>query len=111
VEPHPSFSFTTNVVYYDSGVLLGGNWSGDQYQIDWNDYFDARPGASLEKLKFQDADVQKWHARGHDLHSVFADPLFVAPRADNFTLKAGSPALRLGFQPISLKEVGPRPGR
>jgi len=32
VEPHISFSFETNIVYFDNGTLLGGNWSGDQYE-------------------------------------------------------------------------------
>ena len=28
----------------------------------------------------------------------------------DFTLKADSPALKMGFKPISLRSVGPRPG-
>src|SRR5207247_2044154 len=40
-EPHPSFSFQTNLVYFDAGVLLGGDWSGDNYAMDWNLYWDA----------------------------------------------------------------------
>src|SRR5207249_10831048 len=37
-EPHPSFSFETNIAYFDSGELLAGDWSNDNYQMDWNIY-------------------------------------------------------------------------
>jgi hypothetical protein len=42
-----------------------------------------------------------------DVRSVFADPLFAAPAAGNFTLLPGSPALALGFQPFDVSRVGP----
>ena len=29
-EPHRSFSFVTNLVYFDSGTLLAGDWSNDR---------------------------------------------------------------------------------
>jgi hypothetical protein len=107
-EPHVSFSFQTNIVYFDQGVLLGGNWSNDQYRMDRNIYFEARPGAKPDDLRFADADLNQWRARGHDGHSVVADPLFVAPRQNDFRLRPGSPALTLGFQPLDLTAVGPR---
>ncbi len=106
-EPHISFQFATNIVYFDHGVLLGGDWSQDQYQIDWNLYFDARPGATPESMRFAGADLQQWRARGHDLHSEIADPLFLAPAQNDYRLKANSPARKLGFQPINLSAVGP----
>jgi hypothetical protein len=107
-EPHVSFSFQTNIVYFDQGVLLGGNWSNDQYRMDRNLYFDARPGAKPDDLRFAGDALSQWRARGHDGHSVVADPLFVAPRENDFRLRSGSPALRLGFQPLDLTAVGPR---
>src|SRR5256714_15485853 len=42
VEPHLSFSFETNIIYFDSGDLLAGDWSLDSYQMDRNLYFDTR---------------------------------------------------------------------
>ena len=44
-----------------------------------------------------------------DEHSVIADPLFVDPAAGNLSLKPDSPALQLGFKPIDISTVGPRP--
>ena len=51
----------------------------------------------------------QWKAKGMDAHSVIADPLFVDPASGNFSLKPDSPALKLGFKPIDISTVGPRP--
>jgi hypothetical protein len=110
VEPHLSFIFQTNIVYFDAGILLGDNWSGDQYRINWNVYFDARPGANPDQMRFAGAPLEQWRARGHDVDSVIADPLFVVPAQNDFHLRTGSPALKLGFQPLDLSNVGPRSG-
>src|SRR6266545_3253779 len=107
-EEHLSFIFTNNIVYFDSGTLLGSNWKNDRFTIGRNVYFDARQGASAVALRFAGATLQQWRKRGHDLHSIIADPLFVAPEQSNFRLQANSPALKLGFRPIDLSEVGVR---
>ena len=78
-EPHRSFSFLTNIVYFDSGTLLGGDWSDDNYLMDWNLYFDTRPGATLDERRLGPCSWQKWQERGHDAHSLVADPGFEAP--------------------------------
>ena len=107
-EPHISFTFVTNIVYFDSGKLLGSEWSGDtNYVMDWNVYFDARPGVGGDQLPVGPCSWEKWQERGHDEHSLVADPLFVAPRRDDFHLRTESPALGIGFQPIDLSHVGP----
>lgn len=108
VEPHLSFSFQTNVVYFRDGVLFGGNWAEDKFAVDWNVYYDARAGANAEAMKVGAGTWPKWLERGHDQHSVVADPLFMNLEQDDFRLKEGSPALRLGFRPIDLRGVGPR---
>jgi hypothetical protein len=107
VEPHMSFMFETNLVYFDSGSLLAGNWSQDKYQMDWNLYFDARPGAKPADLRFEKATLEQWRERGHDKHSVIAGPLFKAPDLYDFHLRSGSPAFQIGFHPIDLSRVGP----
>lgn len=57
----------------------------------------------------QDLDLAGWQALGHDLHGVVADPKFADPEHGDFTLADDSPALALGFEPIDLSHVGPRP--
>jgi hypothetical protein len=106
VEPHISFSFQTNIVYFDSGTLLSGDWSKDKYEMDWNIYFDTRTPGSSEAMRFGKATLSEWQARGHDLNSAIADPLFTAPRGHDFSIRPGSPALKMGFQPIDLRGVG-----
>jgi hypothetical protein len=108
-EAHSSFTFTNNIVYFDSGDLLGSNWSNDHYAIDGNVYFDARPGASAEAMKFTAMNLEQWREHGHDNHSIIADPLFVDAAHYNFQLRPDSPALKLGFKPIDLSRVGVRP--
>jgi hypothetical protein len=106
VEPHVSFSFETNIVFFDSGVLLGGDWSKDKYDMDWNVYFDARARAQSEAMHFADATLDQWRRRGHDAHSVVADPMFTDARHDDFRFREGSPALKMGFLPIDVSSVG-----
>jgi hypothetical protein len=108
VEPHVSFTFVTNIVYFNNGVLLGGDWSGDHFKMDWNIYSDARPGATQETMKLGTVDMDAWRKQTQDLHSVIADPLFVAVQKFDFTLQPNSPALAIGFRPIDLGQVGPR---
>ena len=107
-EEHTSFFFTNNIVLFDSGTLLGGNWQGDHYFMDRNIYWDARPGAGPGGMLFSGPALENWQLRGHDLHSLIADPLFVAPRQWDFRLKPASPALQLGFKPIVLTGAGVR---
>lgn len=58
-----------------------------------------------------DCPLKDWQSRGQDAHSVVADPLFKDPDNGDFTLAAGSPALKLGFKNIDTSTIGPRPKR
>ena len=104
-EAHSSFTFEKNIVYFDSGDLLGSNWSNEKFAMRDNVYFDARPGA---KVTFKGATLEQWQARGHDKNSVVADPMFLDAAHADFRLKPESPALRVGFKQIDLRGVGPR---
>ncbi len=108
-EPHASFSFQTNIVYFDSGHLLTGDWSNDHFNLDWNLYFDARADAKASALRFGPATLEQWRQRGHDQHSILADPRFVAPAQNDFRLQPDSPALSLGFRPLDLRGVPEAP--
>jgi parallel beta-helix repeat protein len=79
-EPHLSFTFEGNIVYFDSGALLGGNWSGDGVRMDKNVYWDVRGSlASRREL-------------GRGESSVIADPRFRNAASYDFTVLAESPA-------------------
>lgn len=105
MEPHLSFTFERNIVYFNEGELLSKNWSDDKFAIDFNVYWNA----AGKPLVFPGGKTfDEWRERGFDKHSIVADPAFVDANAGDFTLKADSPALKLGFKPIDLRNVGPR---
>jgi hypothetical protein len=108
-EDHTSFHFTNNIVYFDSGKLLGSSWRNNRFVIDRNLYFDLRAGTDPSRMDFAGGSWDAWKARGHDTHSLVADPRFVDPASRDFRLKPESPAFGLGFHPPDVRNVGPRP--
>lgn len=104
VEPHISFTFEHNIVYFEQGRLLGSNWTGEKFAMKDNLYFDTRG----PKIRFAGQDFQNWTAAGHDAGSAIADPLFVNAGSFDFRLKPDSPALKMGFHQIDISGVGPR---
>ncbi len=103
-EDHISFTFEGNIVYFDSGLLLGSNWSGSQFRMNRNLYWDARGNPIRPAGK----SWEEWKAAGQDTESVIADPLFADPASGNFKLSPRSPAWKLGWKAIDLSSVGPR---
>ena len=104
VEPHVSFTFERNIVYFNQGRLLGSNWTGDQFRMRGNLYFDTRG----PNIRFAGKSFDEWKAGGQDQDSRIADPLFVNAGNFDFRLRPESPALKMGFQQIDMSTVGPR---
>ncbi|AMV37873.1 right-handed parallel beta-helix repeat-containing protein [Planctomyces sp. SH-PL62] len=106
MEDHLSFTFERNIVYWEGGPLLTGNWSdGKNFRLDSNLYYEA----SGAEVTFAGKSLEEWRkATGQDEHSRIADPLFVDPRAHDFRLKPGSPAPALGFKPFDASKAGVR---
>ncbi len=105
MEPHLSFTFERNIVYWKpSATLLGSNWTDDKYKLDYNLYWrtDGQP------FQFAKWTFQQWQERGQDKNSLIADPLFVDPEKGDFRLKPNSPAEKIGFKSIDLTGVGAR---
>ncbi len=103
-EEHLSFRFERNVVGWQEGKLLHGNFSGTNYVFDSNLYWPP----SGQEARFAEWSWDEWRQRGQDVHSQIAEPRFMDPGADDFRLRGDSPALRLGFRPFDLRDVGPR---
>lgn len=95
-EPHLSFTFERNIVYWREGNLLAGNLSDFHFAFEHNLYWRVGDG----EIRFGNLSWQEWREKGMDQHSLIADPLFVAPETGDFHLMPGSPASRVGFIPI-----------
>ena len=102
-----SFDFEHNIVMWESGTLLDEEWKDNNFRFDNNVYFYAGSGGS-SAIRFGDLSFEEWQKRGQDVHSIVADPLFVDLQKGDFSLKPESPALKIGFKPIDLNQVGPR---
>jgi hypothetical protein len=104
-EPHLSFTIERNIVYSNGAPLFAKNWTGDKFVVDHNLYWDA----SGKPVSFPGGGLKEWQARGHDLHSLVADPLFVEPDKGDFRLRPGSQAEKVGFRPFDYSAAGVRP--
>ena len=124
-EPHNTVYFLNNIVYWTSlDDPFTGNWKDQPYVFhdnpntatqptltatfssDYNIFFN--PLKPAESIRYNGFTLDEWHQKGKDVHSVYADPMFVNPEKYDFTLKSGSPALKMGFKNIDMKKVGPR---
>ena len=103
-EPHLSFTFEHNLVYWDEGHLLGyGGWRGGaKVTLQSNLYWRARS----QPFDFGGKTFAQWRAAGKDEGSLIADPLFRDPTHRDFRLSPGSPAEKLGFKPFDSTQAG-----
>ncbi len=118
-EEHISYYFEHNILLWDddtpwTGTKIwmdwfipnrwGNAWADSNFVMDYNVYWNP----NHPDFMFRDWTFTEWKARGNDVHSLVADPMFEDPKNGDFTLLPGSPALKLGFKPIDMSTVGPR---
>jgi hypothetical protein len=104
-EEHQSFTFERNIVYWDKGEAIMGNWDNYNAAFDHNVYWRA-DGATDFRLAY--LTLEQWRGKGMDRGSVVADPKFVDVKGDDFNLQPDSPAIAAGFVPFDQSAVGPR---
>jgi hypothetical protein len=95
-----SMTFERNIVLFSRGELY---MRDTELHADRNLFWKVGGGAFAMR---DGLDLAAWQAKGHDQHSLIADPRCADPEHGDFTLAADSPALRLGFVPIDLSAVG-----
>jgi parallel beta-helix repeat protein len=105
VEEHTSFTFEKNLVFWDKGETLSGNWSKLNVVFDYNTYWRVGDG----EIKFARKSWDEWRKAGMDEHSQVRDPGFVDPEHNDFHLKPGAEKELLGFKPFDVSTAGPRP--
>ena len=103
-EPHTSFTFEHNLVYWDEGDALGyPGWNnGAKVILRDNLYW----RAAGQPFDFNGKTWAQWRALGNDKGSIIADPLFVNAGQRDFHLRADSPARQIGFQPFDPAAAG-----
>ncbi len=100
--------FLRNIVYYtEPEALLMAAYRNSRQVIecDYNVYWHAGGGPLDFRLSAGNSYAD-WRKLGQDAHSLVADPRFVDPAKNDYTLRPDSPALKLGFQPIDTSRVG-----
>jgi parallel beta-helix repeat protein len=104
-EPHTSFIFERNIVYWDGdGPLLGSNWADNHFTMRDNVYWNGGGHAVRFPGNLTLAD---WQARrGQDEGSLVADPRFVDAAKHDFRLQDDSPARKLGIQSLDASKAG-----
>ncbi len=117
VDDHLAVVFERNILIADGSPIFtaGGALQVDRpdHASDLNLVWDLSGREPVFRAKVageqRDLSLAEWQALGLDQHSVMADPGCADPRQGDFTLPDDSPAYALGFQPIDLSQVGPRP--
>jgi hypothetical protein len=106
-EDHNSLTLQHNLLVSDDAPIYAhGVDAGRNFVSDHNLLFDVsgKPLRPTAKKSWP-----AWQKGGHDQHSIVADPLFVDAAKRDLRLRDNSPALTIGFRPIDLSQVGPRP--
>jgi hypothetical protein len=104
-EDHVSFTFRRNIVYMALGDVISKRYNPDRAQTVFEDnlYYDT----TVKEPLFGGKTLAEWRATGRDRNSIIADPLFVDAAHDDFRLRPGSPAFKLGFRPFDRAQGRP----
>ena len=87
-------------------------WIGD---VDSNVFFNAvvkfsvtvAPRGQMRRWAGGDRyTLKEWRKLGYDLHSVFADPMFIDPAKGDYRVKPESPTLKMGFKNFEMDQFG-----
>ena len=103
VENHLSFTFSHNIVLWDSGKLMEGQWLDNNFAMDHNLYW----RTDQQPINFAGKSFDDWQKSGKDKGSVIADPMFADAAHRDFHLTGAHPALtQIGFQPFDFSQAG-----
>lgn len=106
IEDHLSFTFTNNIIYFNSGTLLGtdhgGNWGKVNIITDRNIYWDTR----TRNIMFDHLTFKEWQSLGKDRNSFIINPLFTDAENGNFSIKNLTSTRKIGFKPFDFYRAG-----
>jgi hypothetical protein len=102
-----SFWLDRNIFLINGGRVLNGTWTNGMYKFTNNIYWVTRGGYPLQMLDMTHGWIGDWQNMGHDIGGMFANPQLKDPANRDFSMPADSPAVKAGFKPIYLENVGP----
>ena len=106
VEDHLSFSFTRNIIYFDSGLLyqnMGKDaWIKAKTELDYNCFWDKRSS----EPDFLGMNFAAWKKLGKDRNSLVADPQFVDAEQFDFRFSNDRVIRKIGFKPFDYTRAG-----
>ena len=103
LENHLSFTFERNIVLWDTGKVLSGQWKDTNFIMLRNLYW---PVAG-QAFDFAGFSFDEWKQRGQDAGSVVADPGFADAVKRDFRLETTNAALKaIGFEPFDFTQAG-----
>lgn len=122
-DEHNAFTFTRNIVVAESEGLFLDDYAApldppnfiSDFNLFWNvagkEFVSGKQerNESGEEVFISRITMGRWRELGQDRNSVIADPRFRDLENRDFTLMEDSPAFALGFKPIDMSDVGPRP--
>lgn len=103
IEPHRSFVFENNIIYWKEGSAMGYNF--DKVNADVRSNLWWKVGGDVD---FAGKTHDQWVESGRDAGGLVADPLFVNPDENDYRLRPGSPAEKIGFKEFDYSRAGRR---
>ncbi|MBW8034379.1 MAG: hypothetical protein FVQ79_01580 [Planctomycetes bacterium] len=115
---NPNRGISYHVSYTNSGdkfarniVVQNSDWTFFYILLQtdkgkWIDEIDYNVFSGTAEFSRSAKNFKEWQNLGFDEHSVLADPMFVDPANGDYHVKAGSPALKLGFKNFDISDAG-----
>ncbi|MCK5617457.1 right-handed parallel beta-helix repeat-containing protein [Candidatus Pacearchaeota archaeon] len=107
---HKNIKFLRNIISFSNpnGIFVRADEESLPLESDYNLIYHTT-GKDLVINRLPGVETyEDWQNLGYDNHSIVADPLFVDPENNDYSLRPDSPALKLGFKPIGVSMVGLR---
>ena len=112
LEPHRGFTWIRNIMVSNGEPIFRSIHAPENEArrifSDLNLFY-ALKGRPYFAVGGKKLTLKQWQAMGRDMYSIVANPKFKNLNKRDLRLATDSPALKLGFVPIDLSKVGPRP--
>ncbi len=110
-EPHRGFTWMRNIMVSKGEPIFSSRHSPEdeakRINSDLNLFWTIK-GKVRFSVGGKKLTLRQWQAMGRDAHSIVADPKFRNLKRRDLRIATNSPALKLGFLPIDISQVGPR---